>query len=83
MNKQYYLSEVMCKLINIVTDPTPIIKYLENKSTDTKPIQDIISSLSLKELGDLWNIFINLKYSKDPKDIIKELQANLKNCIKE
>ena len=83
MNKQYYLCEAMCKLINIVTDPTPIIKYLENKSSDAKPIQDSISSLSLKELGDLWNIFINLKYSKDPKDIVKELQTNLKNCIKE
>lgn len=83
MNKKYYLNEAMCKLINIVADPTPIIKYLENKSPDAKPIQDIISSLSLKELSDLWNIFINLKYSKDPKDILKELQANLQTCVKE
>lgn len=82
VNSYNYLINAMCELINIVVDPTPILDFLETKGTNTESIQDIIASLSSEELSTLWGIFINLKYSKDPKDIIKKLNINLKNWSK-
>lgn len=82
VNRYDYLTNAMCELINIVADLTPVLDFLETKSTNTESIQDIIASLPSEELSTLWGIFINLKYSKDPKDIIKKLNINLKNWSK-
>lgn len=82
MNEQYYLSKAMCELMNIIIDPIPIIKFLKTKEKEEKTIQENINSLSLKELNELWNILKISKYSKDPKSILKELQINLRACIK-
>lgn len=48
--------------------------YLSNNKT----ISEIVDSLSLEELNELWNIFKR----KNPKSIIDELKTNLKICQK-
>ena len=48
--------------------------YLSNNKT----ISEIVDSLSLEELNELWNIFKR----KNPKSIIEELKTNLKICQK-
>lgn len=81
MEKEYYLSKAFGKLINIVMNPVPIVKFLRTKDNH-KTIQEVIDSLSLEELDELWNILKVSKYSKDPKSIMKELRTNLESCQK-
>lgn len=81
MEKEYYLSKAFGKLINIIIDPVPIVKFLRTKGNH-KTIQEAIDSLSLEELNGLWDILKVSKYSKDPGSIMKELRTNLKSCQK-
>ena len=79
MKEKDNLCNTILALINIVKDPSPIIKYLATKGDNNTPIKDIIISLSIKEIISLWNILKISKYTKDPSSIVKQLNINIKN----
>lgn len=79
MKEKDNLCNTILALINIVKDPSPVIKYLITKSDNNTPIKDIINSLSIKEIISLWNILKFLKYTKDPSSIVKQLNIDIKN----
>lgn len=74
-----FMAKAFNKLIDIVIDPMPILKFLKTKDNN-KTIRKIVDSLSLEELNELWSILKVSKYSEDPKNIMEELKANLKSC---
>ena len=79
MEEKDNLCNTILALINIVKDPSPIVKYLTIKGGNNTPIKDIITSLSIKEIISLWNILKTLKYTKDPSSIVKQLNIDIKN----
>lgn len=79
MKEKDNLCNTILALIDIVKDPSPIVKYLTTKGDNNTPIKDIITSLSIKEIISLWNILKILKYTKDPSSIVKQLNIDIKN----
>lgn len=79
MKEKDNLYNTILALIDIVKDPSPIVKYLTTKGDNNTPIKDIITSLSIKEIISLWNILKILKYTKDPSSIVKQLNIDIKN----
>lgn len=80
MDARYYIAKASCKLFDCLINPIPALKYLEKYEGKKDSIQEIIHSLSMQELQGLWKILRNAKYSSNPKDIMLELNANLKKC---
>lgn len=81
MKEKENLCNTILTSINIVKDPTPIIKYLINKNNINTPIKDIIISLSFKEIISLWDILKVSKYTKDPSNIVKQLNIDVRNYV--
>ena len=81
MKEKDNLCNTILALINIVRDPSPIVKYLITKDNNDTPIKDIIISLSFKEIISLWDILKVSKYTKDPSSIVKQLNIDIKNYI--
>ena len=79
MKEKDNLCNTILALIDIVKDPSPIIKDLTTKYNNNTPIKDIIISLSIKEIISLWNILKISKYIKDPSSIVKQLNIDIKN----
>lgn len=79
MKEKDNLYNTILELIDIVKDPAPIVKYLATKGNNNTPIKDRIVLLSLKEIISLWNILKVSEYTKDPSNIVKQLNINIKN----
>ena len=79
MKEKDNLCNTILALINIIKDPSLIVKYLETKGDNNTSIKDIITSLSIKEIISLWNILKISKYTKDPSSIVKQLNIDIKN----
>ena len=79
MKEKDNLCNTILALINIIKDPSPIVKYLITKGDNNTPIKDIIALLSIKEIISLWNILKISKYTKDPSSIVKQLNIDIKN----